>query len=118
MLSTDTGYNRDYRRNPYPGYERSGAVWFRVSHRSIRHHPKKPVIGVVIDGAAKAYPFYALAATDGDVAYELAGHRIRVHFDRINRTGTVRNADTGAIPSAIACWFAWYAFYPDTALFP
>lgn len=118
VLSTETGFRRDYSRDPYAGYGRSSAIWFGVKSHSERYHPKEQVIGVVIEGASKAYPFSALADTDGEIEDTLGGRRILIRYDSRHRSGSVHDALSGAeIPSVIAYWFAWYAFYPHTALF-
>lgn len=120
VLSRDTGHDRDYGRDPYAGYARSRDIWFQVSHHSGRHHPKEPVIGVVIDDQAKAWPFERLAVLGEQVEHAdtLAGKDVLVRYDHRHRTGSVHDAKTGEeIPSVIAFWFAWYAFYPDTAVF-
>ncbi|WP_368430063.1 DUF3179 domain-containing protein [Sulfuricaulis sp.] len=137
VLTPETGYSRDYHRDPYRGYESSAALFFKVSRLDKRHHPKELVIGLEVNGRFKAYPFAALERTTGDVrgctsvasapgcaprATELrdtVGSRaVIVRFDPQNRTGAVHDAASGAeIPSVIAYWFAWYAFHPDTDVF-
>ncbi len=40
VLATDTGYSRDYSRDPYAGYEDSNGIYFPVSHHDPRYHPE------------------------------------------------------------------------------
>ncbi len=118
VLSTDTGYSRDYSRDPYVSYDRAFKIMFRVSSYSDRYHPKEPVIGIVIDGVAKAYSFSTLAVTKGDIHDELNGRPVIIRYDAKHRTGAIHDAVTGdELPSVTAYWFAWYAFYPDTEYF-
>ncbi len=117
VLSTDTGYNRDYDRAPYAGYEDSEQVWFPVANRDARYHSKELVIGLELDGQVKAYPFAELSKHDTPFRDELAGHRLTVHFDADNRTGRVLDESGSEIPTVIAFWFAWVAFHPDTEVF-
>ncbi len=42
VLSTDTGYTRDYTRHPYGNYENSPGVYFPVSHSAIPVRAKEP----------------------------------------------------------------------------
>jgi hypothetical protein len=56
VLSTDTGHSRDYSRDPYGGYAQESGLYFPVSARSKRYHPKERVLGLEIDGTFKAYP--------------------------------------------------------------
>jgi len=41
VLSTRTGYNRDYTGNPYQGYANSRSIWFSVAQQDERLHPRR-----------------------------------------------------------------------------
>lgn len=116
VLSTDTGFNRDYSRIPYGGYERSPETMFPVpTYRS--ELPKKEwVLGVLVSGTAKAYPIKRLRSA-GRVKDVIAGNEIEVEYDTESELATVREVAGGrAIPSVRAYWFAWQAFHPKTEL--
>lgn len=117
VLSRETGYNRDYSRVPYRGYEKSGRVYFPVANRDERYHPKEKVIGLALEGKTKAYPFAELSQLDTPFTDQVAGREITVHFDPGNRTGRILDAEGNEIPSVIAFWFAWVAFHPDTTVY-
>lgn len=117
VLSTETGHARDYSRSPYRGYETSADIFFPVKNRNQAYHPKELVIGVNLNGAAKAYPFAELSKNTAGIADEVGGTDLRVEFDAANRTGRVLDGDGEEIPSTIAFWFAWYAFYPQTEVY-
>jgi Protein of unknown function (DUF3179) len=117
VLSRDTGYARDYTTDPYRGYALSDELMFRIRRRSTVFHPKERVIGVVINGEVKAYPFVELGKTRGAVHDTVGGRPITIRFDVAHRTGSVFDAAGKEIPSVIAFWFAWYAFHTDTAVF-
>lgn len=121
VLSQETGYQRDYRRSPYADYANSERLMFEVSARDNRFPPKAWVIGIEIDGIAKAYPFSELsklAATQqsGELLDQLGQQNIRLVFDAANRSGRVYAADK-LIPSTTSYWFAWYAFHPETLVY-
>lgn len=117
VLSPDTGFRRDYGRDPYADYVDSEDLMFPVRFRDERFHPKEQVIGVSVDGSHKAYPFSRLArAGSGLIEDEIAGQRIRIEFDPQARTGRVTDAEGRELPSLIAFWFAWVAFHPETAV--
>lgn len=117
VLSRETGYNRDYSRVPYKGYEKSGRIYFPVANRDQRYHPKEKVIGLTLAGKTKAYPFAELAGRETPFTDRVAGRAIMVHFDAENRTGRILDAEGSEIPSVIAYWFAWVAFNPDTIVY-
>jgi hypothetical protein len=93
VLTTDTGFMRDYSRDPYLGYYESSSVMFSVSATDDRLHMKERVSGIEVDGPAfGAYPDAAVIEHGpvndvvGDtpllvVADPHAGHSVRI-FDR------------------------------------
>lgn len=117
VLSTDTGFARNYARDPYEGYMQDPAIMFPVNGQSTRYHPKEQVIGVEVNGKFKAYPFIELSKRRGEVRDAVGGRTIVVRFDPEHRTGRVADAEGKEIPSVIAFWFAWYAFHRDTEVF-
>lgn len=117
VLSTETGYSRDYSRNPYGGYQFSKSIYFPVSNKDARYHPKEMVIGLEVNGSFRAYPFIELLRVSADINERFAGEDVRVHFDAINRTGAVYDSKGDEIPTIISYWFAWIAFHPDTEVF-
>lgn len=117
VLSTDTGFARDYARDPYENYAQNPALLFPVKGESARYHPKEQVIGVEVNGKFKAYPFVELSKGPTEVIDTVGGQKITVRFDSEHRTGTVLDAAGKEIPSVIAFWFAWYAFHGDTDIY-
>lgn len=117
VLSTETGYQRDYSRSPYLDYESSRKLWFPVPAQDDRYHPKEQVLGVEVDGSFKAYPFVELEKSAGDVHDTLSGREIIVTYDRRNRAATAAFVDGDRLPAVTAFWFAWYAFHPDTGVY-
>ncbi len=117
VLSIETGYNRNYYRDPYRGYASSSEVLFPVSHRDERFGAKEPVIGLEIDGQFKAYPFRELPRDGDRIHDDYAGHDLVVEYDRENLTGRVLNSEGREIPTYTAFWFAWVAFHPNTAVY-
>ena len=117
VLSTNTGYTRDYSKSPYAGYEKSNRIFFPVSASDGRFHNKEWVLGVNIEGSYKAYPFTELAKTSSPVIDAISGYRIIVSFDKENRSAVARDEKGNVIPAVTSYWFAWYAFHPDTRVF-
>ena len=117
VLSTDTGYSRDYRRDPYAGYEDNKGIYFPVAHRDPRYHPKERVLGLEIDGQFKAYPFAELSQTNGLVHDRFNGKSLNIYYDKNSHSARVTDADGRPLPGITAFWFAWIAFHPETAVF-
>lgn len=119
VLSRETGFRRDYSRDPYLGYDQSEGLFFPVTFRSYRHHPKERVLGVRIDDKAIAIPFSELAKEGGDnVRITFAGRSLEVRYSVVDRSGEVIDSASGeTLVSVNSYWFAWYTFHPGTAVF-
>jgi len=116
VLSRDTGFPRDYGRDPYAAYAESERIMFPVGRTNRSLHPKERVIGISLGGAHKAYPFVELDRSPGPLADRVGGQAVTVEFDAAHRSGRVLDEAGKEIPSVIAFWFAWFAFHPDTAI--
>jgi hypothetical protein len=117
VLSKDTGHRRDYDRDPYLGYAERAELMFDTAHFDPSYHPKEWVLGVQINGVAKAYPFAELTKAKTPLSDQVGGQRITVRFNSQARNASITD-DTGKpLHSVMAFWFAWYAFHPDTQVF-
>ena len=117
VLSADTGFRRDYTRDPYAGYVHSEQLMFPVRFSDARLHPKAQVLGVSVGDSHKAYPYGALEAHGKVVEETVGGKALRVSYDAKHRSARVTDADGIPIPAVTAFWFAWYTFHPDTEVF-
>lgn len=118
VLSEDTGFNRDYNQDPYPGYDRSSDIYFSVSDRDDRYHPKETVIGIEINGEFKAYPFSELEKSGKrEIRDEFQGKDLRIVYDAEAKSAEVLDENGNSIPAVTNFWFAWFAFHPDTEVF-
>ena len=118
VLSTQTGFSRDYTRSPYGNYDNNTNLYFPVSRESRRYHPKERVLGVTINGRTKAYPFAELAKLGTtQLRDNFQGQALTINFDVPNRDGNIRDAAGRPVELVNSFWFAWYAFHQNTAVF-
>jgi len=119
VLSTKTGFFRDYNRNPYEGYDTSRRTFFSVSHIAPeRYHPKERVLGVELNGKFKAYPFYELNKQGkAEFSDQLAGEQIRVFWNAESEQAWITDDRGKEVAGITGFWFAWYTFHPDTEVF-
>ncbi len=117
VLSTNTGTVRPYRRDPYDGYEKTEELMFPVQFRAAGYHPKERVLGIRIDGQAKAYPFVELGKTSGKIIDRIGATAVTIRFDRKAGRATAHGNDGQQLTTVVGYWFAWYAFNPATAVF-
>ncbi len=117
VLSTDTGFRRDYQRDPYQDYAKQRQTYFPVANQNSRYHPKEMVIGVVQGETVKAWPFAELAKAGQAVVDTLGSEAVTVIFNAEARSGRVVDANGEEIPSTTGFWFAWMAFYPQSEVY-
>jgi hypothetical protein len=117
VLSFDTGFERDYGKDPYAGYDRSPETFFPMSRSDARLDPKAWVLGVERNGRHKAYPIATLGTGAGVIRDTVGGEPVVVHFDARHRSARALDAQGRAIPTVTAFWFAWAAFNPQTELY-
>jgi hypothetical protein len=117
VLSTQTGYSRDYERDPYENYYTSRDVMFQVGKLDPHYHPKEQVIGVELDGLAKAYPYSELARVKSPLQDKVGKKTVYVVYDSKSRTATINDASGKELPSVAGFWFAWYVFHKDTQVY-
>jgi hypothetical protein len=118
LLSEETGFNRDYSRDPYDGYQESSQLYFDVETSDSRYHPKEMVIGIEINDKYKAYPFSELAKVkNGKLTDIFQGRELQVIYSGENRSAVIKTMEGRELPSLVSFWFAWYAFHPETEVF-
>ena len=117
VLTDETGFRRDYRADPYPGYGKTGRIYFPVDVENTAYKRKELVMGLEIDGTFKAYPFSELRKGPARFTDAHQGQSFEVIFDKKNKTARILNDNGQEISTLIAFWFAWYAFHPDTEIY-
>ena len=114
VLSEDTGYDRDYNRSPYPGYEQMLRVWFPVAAESDALRSKAIVVGVEVDGSYLAIPKEKF---EGVREYVLDGVPLTISYNDALDVVTVFREDTREdVATFEVYWFAWYAYHPTTEI--
>jgi hypothetical protein len=116
-LTTDTGHSRNYDASPYGDYNKSSALMFPVVKTDRQYNLKDMVIGVRINGQAKAYFFPVLKNLTTPLSDTVGGEVVKVHFDKATSTAFITGKDGARVPTVIGFWFAWYAFNSDTQVY-
>jgi len=121
LLTTNTGYSRNYDRTPYAGYDESEALYFPVSKAisdyDHSYHPKERVLGIEIEGQYKAYPFSQLERLEPQFQDKFHGQDLTILYNSEDQTARALHPDGSEVTSYIAFWFAWLAFHSETAVF-
>ena len=119
VLTPETGYRRDYDRNPYQGYDQSRQLYFSVNNAAPPVlHPKERVYGIDYQGFSKAYPTSALEARgNGSFVDQLGDFEIQLHWDGELGQLLARAPDQSQIVPTTAFWFAWFTFNPESEVY-
>jgi len=119
VLSTETGYTRNYDRDPYSGYEISRDLHFPVQNKApASYHPKERVLGLTSGESHKAYAFIELNKNNRSrFSDSFNGKTYFIHWNRSQQAGYITDNQGRLIPVIQGYWFAWYAFHPDTLIF-
>lgn len=116
VLSMDTGYSRDYSRDPYADYYDSRKGFFSFFKAAPGEEEKALVVGVTLDGNARAYPLTVLrqkkVLTDN-----LDGIALTVAYDPNSDRISIRTADDEKIMPLTLYWFVWKSMYTESSLF-
>ena len=117
VLSTETGYFRDYSKDPYTGYYRAGTIWFPVGEVRKDLSPKERIMGLEIGNETRAYPLGQLQKRPGVTKDFLGGKTVHIEVSSEGEIVSVRSGEGEGIPHIFAFWFAWQAFHPDTTVY-
>ena len=82
VLSSDTGFNRDYTQDPYEleNYYESSSIWFPLSNDDDRLHAKTIVFGLEAYASFKAYPKDEIEST-GIVNGQVGDQSVLITWD-------------------------------------
>lgn len=101
VLSFNTGFRRDYSKDPYGDWQID----------------RRLAVVVQIKQSAKLYPFSELKKAGTSLADDIAGMKVTVLFDRHTQTVVVRGQNGELIPHFVAFLADARAFYPDAPTF-
>ncbi len=117
VLSTKTGHDRDYGRDPYQGYYNALGLMFPVGGVRRDLPPKEMVLGVELNGVAKAYPLSNLKKRPGTLKDRINGQEVLIEIDSKGQVVRVTDMEGHPTPRIFAYWFAWQAFHKKTLVF-
>lgn len=121
ILSTETGYARNYLRYPYGSYYTNEQIIFPVRHQDQRQHHPKAIVSYVWDldartpmnrfsGISKQF-FHEELRRHGEQIVNFGDRPIRVLWDEELKTVIVEELDGTKIPSSTAFAFVYPAFF-------
>ena len=117
VVTTDTGHQRDYGKNPYAAYLRDPNLFAPLPVRDDRLLGKMPVVGIKSDGVTRAYPVdLVINSPERRIRDEFGGGIVELVAEAGRDSVNVATAPDHA-KVVYTFWFAWVAFHPDTQLY-
>lgn len=119
VLSTDTGAERIYGLNPYGDYYTQKKLLFPVAHEDKRLAAKEIILGIVLDGKAKAY-YPPAIKRKGKIVDVFASTTIVAQYDKELEVVRLFESIDGTLERLNPIptfWFAWAAVHPETELY-
>lgn len=115
VLSTDTGFEKDYSTDRFAEYRESIRLFMPVSNSDDRMHPKTVVYGFEIDATSIAFDA-ALLEGGSSYSHEINGESWELRIDD-DGSVSLNGTDQDSVYAPIRLfWFAWYTFHPQTQL--
>jgi len=119
ILSRDTGATRFYGQDPYGDYYTTPGTYFPVDKKDDRLGDKDFILGIVINGKAKAY-WPETVKRAGEITDRFEGKEIVAQYekdiDAVRLFEKKANDTIERINPFGAFWFSWVAAHPDTEL--
>jgi hypothetical protein len=114
VLSFDTGYRRDYSRDPYEDYYKQRKGLFSSFFRpGPGEEEKELVAGIEVGGKTKAYPVKKLRERR-KVTDLLGGQSVTITYEEGTDRIHVRTEKGDEIEPVVVYWFVWKGINPDT----
>jgi hypothetical protein len=111
VLSDQTGFARDYARNPYSGYEETESLIFPVSVQDNRFFAKELMYVFRLDETSVAFPLEML--TEEKVEDVLEGRDV----EAVREGGEISvTVDGRPVPGYIEMWFSWATQHQEDGL--
>lgn len=116
VLTTETGYRRDYSQDPYEDYYQQRQGLFGFLKAGPGEEDKELVVGVDFKGTSRAYPL-ALVRQRGQLKDSVAGEILSFRYDEMDDHLRISDSQGRTIPHITTYWFVWKAFHPQTGRF-
>ena len=111
ILSTNTGYRRNYNRFPYEGYEETDAVYFPVSITDRRFFAKEPMYVIPFQNKSVVFPYKEFP--QGTRTFQVEGKPLTIERkgDEIFARSAGKN-----LPGYFEFWFSWVTHHQDDGI--
>ncbi len=116
VLSTDTGYARDYTKDPYLDYYQKPKGFWSFFKLGPGEQEKELVVGIELDGKTRAYPL-EMVRERGEILDSFAGVKVTLKFDPATDRLQTFSGPGKELPHLVTYWFVWKGIHPRTGRF-
>ena len=114
VLSFNTGYNRNYSRDPYESYNKEKRGMFTSFFKAGPGEEEKEIVaGVEVGDSAKAYPVSVIRQRK-KMSDTIGGKSIILTYNGNTDGISVKSATGEEIESIVVYWFVWKGIHPET----
>lgn len=116
VMSTELGFQRDYRTNPYASYFQQYGLMFPAQPQDGRLPLKERVIAIWDGEDSVVVPASYFDGKVGSTSLRINGKQVEVEYEPSIDSLRIIATDKD-VQWANSFWFAWYAFHPTTSIF-
>lgn len=113
VLTTETGYSRDYSRDPYASYYESRSGFLSFFKPGPGEEEKELVVGIELGESRFAFGMNALRR-DKSLTATVAGRQLTARYSAEDDRLLVTDAQGTWIPHVLVYWFVWKGIHPGT----
>lgn len=116
VLSIETGFSRDYTQDPYADYYASQKGFFSFFTPGPGEEEKALVVGVILEGQAKAYPLKDLRQRKV-ITDSLGGQHLTLSYKPETDQISIQKEPGDELVPLILYWFVWKGMYPNSDIY-
>ena len=113
VLTSVTGYVRDYNRDPYEDYYQSQNGFLSFFKLGPGEEEKELVAGIEIEGKPFAFPLKNLRGGK-TVKTQVSGKSLSADLDPSTDQVIITGEQGDTIPHVLVYWFVWKGIHPET----
>jgi hypothetical protein len=116
VLSLNTGYTRDYSKDPYADYYKTKKGFFSFLKPGPGAEEKELIIGIEISGIAKGYRLEMLREKK-EIRDKILDKTIVLSYDDETNSVKVKDQEGKVIDFILTYWMVWDGIYPETQVY-
>lgn len=116
VLSLNTGYTRDYSKDPYEDYYKTKKGFFSFLKPGPGEKKKELIIGIEISGIVKGYRLEMLREKK-EIRDKIFDKTIALSYDDETDSVKVKDQEGKVIDFILTYWMVWDGIYPETEVY-